>query len=441
MSDPTLPPEPNSQPTSPGWPPTPDDQWEPVNFPHAQRVDDIPPATPASTGPEQAAPRAETEGSAHHSEAELLQLIHDLNQCNEALLARVADLEEALERCQTALQAEVERANRDEGTPQGSPYAIAQNQQIAQLVSELDSSQEALKRQQIRNDTLQAEIDTQAGRIAQLERECTLLRQQYTEKASALEQSNTSNRDLQARLQRQQRYTLQFKAALEKCLDMSSVRTDSPPTVPGLLPDPLAMPKSQRIQPWSSETTAAPPLDPALDSLLRGDKPSRPVTNAPQTTPDPAPNAAAPSGDSGYGCQEDGLWQDLERVIETSIESPAPPAPPTAEAPTFSEPSPWGPPVAPAAPAPQTPTPAPEATAQQRSAAEASPETAPTPAPPFSNPKPIPTEATSAPADLPIMTPTADSSPAPVVYPLRPKKKPKNLAAIDLPSFPRLSKS
>ncbi|ASC72850.1 uncharacterized protein XM38_038100 [Halomicronema hongdechloris C2206] len=454
MSEPILPPEPNSpesQPTSPAWPPTPDDQWETVNFPHTKQVDDIPGA-PAPTASNQAAPQPGTDSSGTGSSgtgssgAELLQLIRDLNQCNEVLLARVAELEEALERSQTALQAEVERAHRDEGAAQGRQYAIAHNQQIAQLVSELDSSQDALKRQQICNDTQQAEIDTQKGRIAQLERECTLLRQHYTEKANALEQANASTRDLQARLQRQQRYTLQFKAALEKCLDMSSARTESSAPAPGLLPDPLAMPRSQRIQPWSSQGTATPPLDPALDSLLRADPPSRQTTETPQTSPnrqdrqDRQSTSPATASDSGDSPQEDGLWQDLERVIETSIDSPSPPS--ATKEPTFSEPSPWGQPMSPAASSTaETPVPAAEELSQRLPTGEAPMETISTSTQSAPETKSTPTGTAPALSDLPILTTATDTSPAPIVYPLRPKKKAKNLAAIDLPRFPRLPQS
>ncbi|MEB3359070.1 MAG: hypothetical protein VKK04_20255, partial [Synechococcales bacterium] len=80
-------------------------------------------------------------------------------------------------------------------------------------------------------------------------------------------------RDLRIRLQRQQRYTLQFKAALEKCLEVpppsyGATTTDGlikPPAAPPLeeaLPVealmPPLFPKASTIKPWSSPSEAGP---------------------------------------------------------------------------------------------------------------------------------------------------------------------------------------
>jgi hypothetical protein len=66
------------------------------------------------------------------------------------------------------------------------------------------------------NEALQAELDVNQQRVAQLERECTLLQQRFNEKTVALQQAENTCHDLKSRLHRQQRYTLQFKAALGK---------------------------------------------------------------------------------------------------------------------------------------------------------------------------------------------------------------------------------
>jgi hypothetical protein len=84
-----------------------------------------------------------------------------------------------------------------------------------------------------------------------------------------LMQAENICRDLRSRLHRQQRYTLQFKAALEKCLDVSSPCHEAHPdlTAASVVPptkarstakapansDPAFLPKVDSIQPWSAQ--------------------------------------------------------------------------------------------------------------------------------------------------------------------------------------------
>lgn len=436
---------------------SPPNDWETVHFPGAQPVNG--PASPAAD------PQA---AGTFPSELELLQLVQDLNQCNEALLSRVATLEDALERSEMALQCEVERSQQSQNSSHAEAHAIIsqQQQQIAQLLSEMDVSNDAVKRTTIHNETLQTELDSAQQRVAQLERECTLLQQRFSEKANALQQAEATCRDLRSRLQRQQRYTLQFKAALEKCLDMSAHQAQPPLTAPHapVSPDPhglqpLAMPKSQRIQPWSAEVGNARP-DASLEHLLRGLKAAGQGPSAPQQTVDdlepafdlsPFPEAAAlPTGPDPDA--EKQLWQDLERVIDGSKTKETPSAggsvqtPPqrTAPAPTpavpqFTEPSPWGAPLTPAAHQTNPVEDSPEEL--ESNPAEAAPATEQRLSPypdRYATGSQSPSSAASSRAELPpLLNPTSAKSPSPVVYPLRPQKKIKSIAAVQLPSFPR----
>lgn len=133
-------------------------------------------------------------------------------------------------------------------------------QQIAQLLTELEIANDGLRRATIHNETLQTELESSQQRVAQLERECTLLQQRFSEKSTALQQAEASCSDLKARLQRQQRYTLQFKTALEKYLNMagepSSVGAAFAPTIADAT-QPVGMPKAPEIQPWSTSESAA----------------------------------------------------------------------------------------------------------------------------------------------------------------------------------------
>ena len=88
------------------------------------------------------------------------------------------------------------------------------------LLQELEASHQNVQRQQILIETLTTQLQTGQERLAQMERECFLAQQRYNEQSHQLVQTQSTCRDLQTRLARQQRHTLQFKLALEKCLEV-----------------------------------------------------------------------------------------------------------------------------------------------------------------------------------------------------------------------------
>jgi hypothetical protein len=184
--------------------------------------------------------------------ADLISLIQELNQCNSALLDRVSQLEDALEQSQgdTAIPALNQVA--EEPMPQDLPKA---QEQITTLYNQLEFAHQTNQRQQILLETLTHQLECSQERVAQLERDTSFLQQRYTEQNQAIAQAESNNHDLQARLHRQQRYTLQFKAALEKCLEVPIPQyegQDAP------APSHFLLPKAQRIKPWAAQSDAAP---------------------------------------------------------------------------------------------------------------------------------------------------------------------------------------
>lgn len=449
--------------------------WETVNFPGQLSLgeDGSSGDHPSPTGPEIESTILSPSNSkdSYSNTDELIQLIQDLNHCNDALLNRISNLEEALERSQAALQTEIERNQGVQANGSG-PTA----QQVAQLLSEIDIANDGLRRATMHNEALQAELDVSQQRVAQLERECTLLQQRFNEKTTALQQAEHTCRDLKSRLHRQQRYTLQFKAALEKCLNMPAHQSTALGVAgdvtsrPGASIQPVAMPKSQHIQPWSSEEQGQQ-QDVNLSDLLRGLKssghgPSIPesVATSVQSSPASAPaleKAADPEAEAL-------LWQDLERVTESqaspslspepdpdpwhtppqtlpqlnSVVEPKIPASAAAipDAPVFTEPSPWGEPLQ--TPKAEATTDSPEAIQESvvaNSGAGAfsheTPEEKPQPVVPPQRPAQTDPTAVQLQGYLQETTTRATTSPAPVVYPLRAPKKRKSLAAVELPNF------
>jgi hypothetical protein len=184
--------------------------------------------------------------------SDLVSLIQELNQCNSALLDRVSQLEEALEKSHGSLP----EIQSSEPMPQDLPQA---QEQITTLYNQLEFAHQTNQRQQILLETLTDQLEASQERVAQLERETSLLQQRYTEQSQTLAQAEGNCRDLQTRLHRQQRYTLQFKAALEKCLEVPVPQYEGQESPAAQISgDFLFLPKAQRIKPWAAQSNVMP---------------------------------------------------------------------------------------------------------------------------------------------------------------------------------------
>lgn len=459
--------------------------WETVNFPGQRPLaelelplqDTAPTSTSAPTG---------------LNTAELLQLIQDLNQCNDVLLSRISELEDALEHSQHALQSEVERAQT--AGPAQAPAAP----QLAQLLKELEAANDTLRQVSRHNEVLTTDLNQSHQRVGQIERECTRLQQRLNERSDALHQTETTCRDLRTRLHRQQRYTLQFKVALEKCLNMSAEQAvaDLSQSLPDPANQPIAMPKAQQIQPWAADPQS-PSADASLTHMLRGLKAAGQGLPATPSEHPPLPLEPEPTdADAALWEQLERLTTESTRVLDTEapqapsspsaplspspmpdIAAPAESAPPPEVTPAdpinvgFTEPSPWGNPLPSAQPStsPDAASLVADLMAELQTTADASggePVAAdatveqdrlganldqfPTPSavePRLASPAsdsisdaeptfPPYSEAAALPPAVPADSLDASSlSPSPVVYPLRHKKKLGSLAAVQLPNF------
>ena len=428
--------------------------WQTVDLPNAVSVDALAPAS--------------QEPAVDPQVVELIGLIQQLNECNTQLLDRIEQLEAALEHSQGDLQTEIARhqevvavAAAQEGTMQD---------QLAQLLHQLEFSHQASQRQQILVETVTEQLENSQERIAQLERECSIAQQRCGEQAQKIVEVENTCRDLQIRLQRQQRYTLQFKVALDKCLDVPAPSYEAEPmrSSDSALAVPQALlPKLASIQPWSSqpqfpelepeenlpqlsrlrsfesaEPSAAPSysLKPTLSEWV--DAPPTSENNDAITTEDAAIDKVMvvepqvteetlietieitadmlhslnelPPAEPSSAVDNDDLWQDLARLIEVSTDDVVK-ASTAADFAEFAQQvgaeSDWQPVTLPTA----------------------IPAVSETSAPATSEPT-LPQPAATQPNTAPVVQP---SSPSPLVYPLRPTRKRESLAAVELPSFPR----
>lgn len=198
--------------------------------------------------------------------ANLVNLIQELQHRNASLQNQVTQLEANLSERDSAWQSQVnqEQTQAAQLRQQDQEAAIVQDR-LNCLIRELECSHQVSQRQQILIETVTGQLENSQERCAQLERECALTQQRHNEQAQLLQQTETTCRDLRSRLYRQQRYTLQFKAALEKCLEMPAPQyTSSPdPTYlsvatqfqpfSGMAVPQVFLPKVQSIQPWSTQ--------------------------------------------------------------------------------------------------------------------------------------------------------------------------------------------
>ncbi len=231
---------------------------------------------------------------------DLVNLIQELNQCNGLLMERVSQLEEALERSQTALQDEVGRTQGGDGE---QDWATVQ-EQVTNLFNQLEFAHQTNQRQQILVETLTGQLENSQERVAELEREAALVQQRYNEQAQLLAKSEHTSRDLQSRLQRQQRYTLQFKAALEKSLEVPTpqyeVGLSLEPVPAEAVPaaEVLFLPRAKQIQPWSAQAYAlkAQPLSNPLSKSPWMKFQNQPIAvDAPGDRPAPMQPAPSPA--------------------------------------------------------------------------------------------------------------------------------------------------
>lgn len=258
-----------------------EEDWQTVDFPGAIPIADLLQPSPGSAVPTPAI-AAEQDSSQLESVVQepenLPSLVQYLRGENSSLRNQIVQLEQDLAQVQIELQLEVTRfyckeaedgpggTVTDAAATDGTDKGIVAQAQIQQLTQNLEQSQQTVQQQQQLVDTLTEQLATSQERIAHLERDCALSQQRYADQVQLATQLENTCRDLRMRLHRQQQQTLQFKAALEKSLEMTPVvSSDHIISSEPLISFPDAehsesaafIPKAQPVKPWS-KTPEAP---------------------------------------------------------------------------------------------------------------------------------------------------------------------------------------
>jgi hypothetical protein len=200
-----------SDPTEAGW-------WEPVVLPGSQDIREL-----QTQGREQLAQRSRV----------VLQLETD----NRYLRDRLAQLE-----ADSAMAAQEIAAAQEQ-----------QGQDRTHLVQALEEAQHSNQCQQILVQTLTDQLEQAQERVGQIERDCAALQQRYSEQIQMRSEAEEACRDLRNRLHRQQQQTLQFKVALEKCIEMPGSVAAKIADLEQQDVDPNPGRHHAPVQPWSAQ--------------------------------------------------------------------------------------------------------------------------------------------------------------------------------------------
>ncbi len=152
----------------------------------------------------------------------LLELNGELQSANNQLYEQAEQLTTALSESEATLQRQRKRSTVAESMlKQQTQELNAAQAQIQSLFEQLENSAQNAQRQESRAESYKGQLELNQQRLAQLERECASIQNKYSEQTRLLSHSENACRELRTRLKRQQRQTLQFKAALEKSLETS----------------------------------------------------------------------------------------------------------------------------------------------------------------------------------------------------------------------------
>lgn len=253
----------------------PEEDWQTVDFPNAISPDAIPTQPETKNSQSQTQPTETSSppildnfknllGNAEQRQGKgstPVTLMQALHECNRDLLQRISQLETALEESQKTLQ------NRETLLEQRTGALENTQEQLTRLFGKVEVSHHTLQGQEIFVESLSSQLASSQTRLAALERECASTVQRYNEQFHQLVATENVCRELRSRLHRQQRHTLQFKAALERSLEMPHVKS------------PIVKP------PDNHEDTANAQLESLLAAVKSSQVPLPPAFNASPVKP------------------------------------------------------------------------------------------------------------------------------------------------------------
>lgn len=179
-------------------------------------------------------------------------IAHRLEEQNQELDRTIFLLRQNLEESQTKLKQQLQRSQVTENATLQQAEELLQTQdQLIELATELETSQEKLQHQQTTIQKLTQQLEFSQQQVIRLEKEYFLLQENCDDKAQQLLSMEKHLSELWSRLHRQQRYTLEYKAALEEYLKTSATprQRELLSEFPAIAP---SLEEETEIKPWSA---------------------------------------------------------------------------------------------------------------------------------------------------------------------------------------------
>jgi len=257
---------------------------------------------------------------------QLLELNEELRNANNQLYEQAEQLTNALTESEATLQQQRKRSTVAESMlKQHTQELNAAQAQIQSLFEQLENSVQNVQRQESLAESYRGQLEFNQQRLAQLERECALIQNKYGEQTRLLSQSENACRELRTRLKRQQRQTLQFKAALEKSLETSIPGYDSPDDSDSNFLDiknnshlnklsrTQAISSMQSIQPWSAPPDSQKKQNDLWEEILNTSPPNDSENSIQEESPswEFTANSDIEPENTGQNPTEDAVKNDL----------------------------------------------------------------------------------------------------------------------------------
>jgi len=391
-------------------------------------------------------------------DGEWFALAQKLRLDNHRLQQQVTQLQQALQEKQQELNGQAKQLREYDKLLSTKDLELnTVQEQLTRLFHTLESSHQSGQRQQILVETLSEQLQSSQDQVARLEQDYSQTQQRYNEQSHQLVQLKDTCRELRTRLYRQQQQTLQFKVALEKCLEMpvseSSVVQQQESR--SIIAQQSLLQKAQPIRPWSADPDLFAEefiFNSTGNSPAQSESTTEPLSTEPLSVDSTQPNQTDPispadalaSGETQGISPENVTAKELE-VAQQLIEQMSA----LAEEFGLSElPSEWADTKVDDTSELETANldesdqtvvlvSDPEETSRPEHSQTLEPEAHP---PSQELPEDI-IEDHSQSNQTNDLFPSQGQSPSPVLYPLRPSKGRKSLASIELPRFPRYRSS
>jgi len=142
---------------------------------------------------------------------------------NEDLKKKITELETLIEAQKQQIKVQVIK-NKDHEKINLNYEAVIKDleKKINENYLRINEQNEQYEKQKLVMENLIKELKQTQQLAANLERDCSLLQDTYNESQYQLKQKEKENKELQTRLQRQQRYNAQYKTALDQYLTSNS---------------------------------------------------------------------------------------------------------------------------------------------------------------------------------------------------------------------------